>query len=124
MSKKRIIISSKNIKNHYKIFNNLIPIVASHHERYDGKGYPAKLSGENIPYMARIVAVADTFDAMTSDRSYRPRFTLRKARDELERVKGTQLDPSMVDAFLLVMKEKKDQIEKDLDIEFVHRIDD
>ena len=74
--------------------------------------------------MARIVAVADTFDAMTSDRSYRPRFTLIKALDELERVKGTQLDPSMVDAFLLVMKEKKDQIEKDLDIEFVHRIDD
>ena len=107
-----------------KIFNNLIPSVASHHERYDGKGYPAKLSGENIPYMARIVAVADTFDAMTSDRSYRPRFTLIKALDELERVKGTQLDPSMVDAFLLVMKEKKDQIEKDLDIEFVHRIDD
>ena len=107
-----------------KIFNNLIPIVASHHERYDGKGYPAKLSGENIPYMARIVAVADTFDAMTSDRSYRPKFTLIKALNELERVKGTQLDPTMVDAFLSVIKEEKEQIEKDLSIKFIQRFDD
>ena len=107
-----------------KIFDNLIPIVKYHHERYDGKGYPEKLVGENIPYMARIVAVADSFDAMTSDRSYRPRFTLIKALDEIENGKGTQFDPTIADAFLLVMREKHDQIEKDLNTEFVMRRED
>ncbi len=101
-----------------KIFNDLIPIVNYHHERYDGKGYPAKLAGEDIPYLARIVSVADAFDAMTSDRSYRPRFTLIKALSELENGKGTQFDPDIVDAFLIVMKESRSQIERDLDIHF------
>ena len=53
------------------IFQDILPIVKHHHERYDGKGYPSQLAGENIPYLARITAVADTFDAMTSKRSYR-----------------------------------------------------
>ena len=75
-------------------------MVKHHHERYDGRGYPSGLAGEDIPYNARIVSVADSFDAMTSDRSYRPRFTLEKALAELERCKGTQFDPVMVDAFL------------------------
>lgn len=104
-----------------KIFSNLIPIVLHHHERYDGRGYPAKLKGEDIPYMARIVAVADAFDAMTSDRSYRPRFTLIKALDELEKGKGTQFDSNIVDAFMLVFKEKKEQIEKDLQTTYIYR---
>ncbi|MBQ9313477.1 MAG: HD domain-containing protein [Clostridia bacterium] len=107
-----------------KIFDNLIPIVKHHHERYDGKGYPEKLVGEEIPYMARIVAVADSFDAMTSDRSYRPRFTLIKALDEIENGKGTQFDPIIADAFILVMKEKREQIENDLKIHYVLRKDD
>lgn len=107
-----------------KIFSDLIPIVRSHHERFDGTGYPAKLSGENIPFMARIVAVADAFDAMTSDRSYRPRFTLIKALDELERCKGTQFDPTIVDAFLLAIKENKEKIEEDLKIHYIQRKDD
>lgn len=107
-----------------KIFSDLIPIVRSHHERYDGTGYPAKLSGEDIPFMARIVAVADAFDAMTSDRSYRPRFTLIKALDELERCKGTQFDPNIVDAFLLAIKENKEKIERDLQIHYIQRKDD
>ena len=72
-----------------------------HHERYDGKGYPDGLKGEDIPLLARIVTVADSFDAMTSDRSYRPRFTLVKALDELENGKGTQFDPYIVDAFII-----------------------
>ena len=107
-----------------KIFDNLIPIVKYHHERYDGKGYPEKLVGENIPYLARIVSVADSFDAMTSDRSYRARFTLIKALDEIEAGKGKQFDPTIVDAFLLVIKEKREQIEKDLNISFTMRSDD
>ena len=53
------------------IFQDIIPIVKHHHERYDGRGYPGKLEGENIPYLARIAAVADAFDAMTSKRTYR-----------------------------------------------------
>lgn len=107
-----------------KIFNDLIPIVRSHHERFDGTGYPAKLSGDDIPYMARIVAVADAFDAMTSDRSYRPRYTLIKALDELEKGKGTQFDPNIVDAFLLAIKENKEKIEEELKIHYIQRKDD
>ena len=107
-----------------KIFNDLIPIVRSHHERFDGTGYPAKLSRDDIPYMARIVAVADAFDAMTSDRSYRPRYTLIKALDELEKGKGTQFDPNIVDAFLLAIKENKEKIEEELKIHYIQRKDD
>ncbi len=107
-----------------KIFSDLIPIVLHHHERYDGRGYPAKLKGDDIPYLARIVSVADAFDAMTSDRSYRPRFTLIKALDELEKGKGTQFDANMVDAFILVFKEKKEQIERDLKTTYISRKDD
>ena len=59
------------ILSHAKIFQNILPIVEHHHERYDGKGYPSKLAGENIPYLARITSVADSFDAMSSRRSYR-----------------------------------------------------
>lgn len=107
-----------------KIFENILPIVKHHHERYDGRGYPGCLKGNDIPLYARIAAVADTFDAMTSDRSYRPRFTLFKALEELENVKGTQLDPMIVDAFILAIKENKEQIEKDLEVTFVARKED
>lgn len=64
-----------------------------HHERYDGKGYPDGLSGEEIPLYARIIAVADTYDAMTSNRSYRKVLPQEAVREEIERVSGTQLDP-------------------------------
>lgn len=107
-----------------KIFDNLIPIVKHHHERYDGKGYPEKLAGNDIPYMARIVAVADSFDAMTSNRSYRSKFTLIKALDEIEKGKGEQFDPEIADAFIVVIKEKREQIEKDLNVEFVMKAED
>ncbi len=107
-----------------KIFDDLIPIVNYHHERYDGKGYPAKLKGEEIPYLARIVAVADSFDAMTSDRSYRPKFTLGKALNELEKEKGKQFDSNVVDAFLSVMKEDKEKIEKDLNLTYKTKNED
>ena len=107
-----------------KIFDNIIPIVKHHHERYDGKGYPEKLKGDEIPFLARIVTVADAFDAMTSDRSYRPRYTLIKALDEIEKNKGTQFDPIVADAFLLVMKAKREQVENDLKLNFIMRRDD
>lgn len=107
-----------------KIFDNIIPMVKHHHERYDGRGYPSSLKGEDIPLCARIVCIADSFDAMTSDRSYRPRFTLYKALDELKKCKGTQFDPTLVDLFVPEILNNKEQIEKDLNIVFVERIND
>ena len=68
--------------------------------------------------MARIVCVADSFDAMTSDRAYRPRFTTVKALEEMENCKGTQFDPELVDAFQLAIKNNKEQITKDVGLEF------
>ena len=107
-----------------RIFNDIIPMVKHHHERFDGRGYPSSLAGENIPLCARIVCVADSFDAMTSDRSYRPRYTLYKALEELKNCKGTQFDPKVVDVFIQELLNNKEQVEKDLNIEFVERKED
>jgi response regulator RpfG family c-di-GMP phosphodiesterase len=75
-------------------------IVAHHHERYDGKGYPDGLSGRDIPLGARIMAVADSYDAMTSERPYRKAMSHKQALNEIVSGKGTQFDPEAVDAFL------------------------
>ena len=77
-----------------------IPIVLHHHERWDGTGYPHKLKGEDIPIEARVLTVADTFDAMTSDRTYRAALDPTKARDEIINQSSHQFDPEMVEAFL------------------------
>jgi putative nucleotidyltransferase with HDIG domain len=69
-------------------------VVRNHHERWDGTGYPDRLHGDAIPLESRIIAVADTFDAMTSDRPYRAAMPADVALDEIERVAGSQLDPS------------------------------
>lgn len=71
-----------------------------HHERYDGKGYPTGLSGENIPFLARIVAVADSYDAMSSKRIYRKSLPEEIIRSEIEKNRGLQFDPQVADAFL------------------------
>ena len=81
-------------------FRPALPAILNHHERIDGSGYPNGLRGEQIPEEARIVAVVDTFDAMTSDRQYRKALTVQRAMEELNRYKGTQLDAQVVDAFL------------------------
>lgn len=75
-------------------------LIRHHHERWDGKGYPDGLAGEEIPLLSRILCVADAFDAMTSTRSYRKRMTLETAIDQLKKNKGTQFDPDIVDVFL------------------------
>lgn len=80
--------------------SDVAKVVRAHHERYDGRGYPDGLAGEEIPIEARVVAVADTFDALTSTRAYRPARSVEEAIAELRRVAGTQLDPRCVDAFL------------------------
>ena len=82
-------------------------LVRCHHERYDGTGYPSGLKGEQIPLAARILTVADSYDAMASDRPYRKRLTLEESKDELRRGSGTQFDPQVVEAFLKVLDEKE-----------------
>jgi CHASE2 domain-containing sensor protein len=81
-------------------FEPLLPGIRHHHERYDGRGYPDKLAGEDIPFIARIIAVADAYDAMTSDRIYRRALDDGKAHRELVGGRGTQFDPVVVDAML------------------------
>ena len=81
---------------------DIIPGVLHHHERYDGKGYPTGLSGENIPLMGRIICLADCFDAMTSNRTYRKALPLEVALTEIRRCAGTQFDPELTEAFLQI----------------------
>lgn len=78
-------------------------LVRHHHERFDGEGYPDKLAGHEIPLGARVIAVADAFDAMTSNRPYRGALPLGKAVEEMRRGAGTQFDPEVVDHFLAVL---------------------
>lgn len=94
------------------IFKDIIPIVKHHHEKYDGNGYPGKLKGDDIPYFARIAAVADTFDAMTSKRTYRDALPLEVVISEIERCKGTQFDPKIADVFLDILNNHYDEVKE------------
>ena len=108
------------IKNHPSIgahilgdvdmFKDIMPMVLHHHERYDGRGYPSQLEGENIPLIARIAAIADTFDAMTSKRSYRDALPLDVVIAEIEKCSGTQFDPKIAPIFVDILKNEKDKI--------------
>ena len=84
--------------------DGVIELVEQHHERYDGKGYPFGIRGENIRLGARIMAVADSFDAMITERPYRKAFTKEEAIEELKKCSGTQFDPEVVEAFLKVLE--------------------
>lgn len=118
LNKKEKLLDSEweSIRNHPVIGEEIIKkikfmydigeVTRHHHERYDGNGYPDGLGGEQIPLEARIIAVADTYDAMTSDRSYRNARTHEDAIAELRRVAGTQLDPQLVDVFCKVMSDE------------------
>ncbi len=88
-----------------------------HHERFDGKGYPDGLSGFDIPEVARIIAVADAFDAMSSDRSYRGKLSEEKIIEQLTGGRGTQFDPKFADIMISIMKEDKDLQKKERDDE-------
>ena len=79
-----------------------VPCVLFHHERWDGAGYPSGRARDDIPLEARILAVADSFDAMTSDRPYRAACPAEGALEELQRCAGTQFDPDLVEAFIAV----------------------
>jgi HD-GYP domain-containing protein (c-di-GMP phosphodiesterase class II) len=92
--------AGEEILRNVKFLRDVAEIVKQHQERWDGKGYPRGLKGEEIHLYARIVALADAFDAMTSDRVYRKAMSIEEAIDEIIRNKGTQFDPLVVDSFL------------------------
>ena len=94
------------------IFRDLTPIIYSHHERYDGNGYPMKLKGEDISFLARIVSVADAFDAMTSRRSYRDKLELDYVKDQIKQGAGSQFDPEVANKFLDILENKYEKIEE------------
>mgnify|MGYP001852743572 CR=1 FL=1 len=97
------------------IFKDILPIVEHHHEKWDGTGYPGRLSGENIPYFARITAVADSFDAMTSRRSYRDSLPIETVISEFENCSGTQFDPKLAELFLDILKNNFNEIQTIMD---------
>jgi HD-GYP domain-containing protein (c-di-GMP phosphodiesterase class II) len=86
-----------------KSLGSAVEVIRCHHERWDGKGYPAGLAGEAIPAGARVFAVADAFDAMTSDRPYRQAMPFDRACQEIAEGAGSQFDPSVVDAFTAIV---------------------
>jgi diguanylate cyclase (GGDEF)-like protein/putative nucleotidyltransferase with HDIG domain len=90
---------------HLPSMNHVIPAVIGHHERWDGTGYPRGLKGESIPFLARCLAITDTFDAMTSDRPYRGRLSLSVALKEIENGIGKQFDPEIAKLFLKLVSE-------------------
>jgi putative nucleotidyltransferase with HDIG domain len=91
-----------NILSDIRFLEKEIPIILHHHERFDGKGYPHGLQGREIPLGARILAVADAFDAMTEGRTYQNKVPWKKALEEIKKGSGTQFAPEIVDAFLKV----------------------
>jgi len=106
MVKKHSVIGAE-ILTPVEFLKDVIPLVLHHHERYDGAGYPEGLKGERIPLGARIIAVADSVDAMLWERPYAPLKTVPETYEELKRVSGTQLDPGVVAVVL-----EKDMVSK------------
>ena len=104
---------------HIRFLAPALEIVLCHQERYDGSGYPRGLKGEDIPLGARIFAVVDCFDAMTSDRPYRDALPIEKARDEIRKFSGSQFDPKVAAAFLEVPVEVWTQIREDVHSEVI-----
>jgi putative nucleotidyltransferase with HDIG domain len=87
-------------------------IIRAHHECYDGTGYPDMKAGEEIPLVARLLAIADSFDAMTSPRPYREALTIEAAREQVRQMAGQQFDPRLVEAFLAVPSEVLEEIQR------------
>ena len=93
----------------FPIFEEIAQYAKYHHERYDGKGYPDQLKGDQIPLISRIILIADTFDAMTSTRPYRKGINKEIAYQELTEFAGTQFDPSLVEKFLFSLKRDRNK---------------
>ena len=101
---KRHVESSVEIIRHLPSMDYVIPAVLGHHERFDGKGYPRRIAGKDIPLAARILCVADSFDAMVSKRCYKPSMSVDFAVGELEKGAGSQFDPELVPIFVEMIK--------------------
>ncbi len=103
---------------HIPFLRPALDVVLSHQERFDGSGYPQGLAGEQIPLGARIFAVVDTFDAMTSDRPYRSALPIETARAEVQKFSGTQFDPEIAEAFLSIdagsWREIRERVHRDV----------
>lgn len=110
--KEHTIIGANILKN-ISLIDHVQEIVRNHHERYDGNGYPDGLKGKEIPLHARIVAVADSYDAMSSQRIYRNQLPPEKIIQELENNKGTQFDPEITDIFLKLLSEDRIHVKED-----------
>lgn len=95
----------------YALGEDVQEMAMSHHERWDGGGYPFGLMKENIPYKARLLALADTLEAITGIRPYRPSLTWKEAYREIEKVRGTQFDPELTDKFLQWMNQHEFPVE-------------
>ena len=95
---------SADILKQVKGFEKVVPIVLEHHEKYDGTGYPNNLKGDEISYLARILTIADSFDAMTNQRTYQKTKTFNEAFEEIERCKGKHFDPEIADKFIEALK--------------------
>ena len=89
-----------------------MPLVRHHHERIDGKGYPDKLKGDEIPYLVKLISICDTFDALTSRRVYRDGYTLEDALMEIKRSAGTQLDSELSNKFIEFVRQESNFISK------------
>ncbi len=100
----------KQIVSTSSIFRDIVPIIYSHHERFDGNGYPQKLKGDQISFLARIVSVADAFDAMTSKRSYRDEMDLEYVKNQIKEGTGTQFDPEVASIMLNILENKLEKI--------------
>ncbi len=99
----------KDILDPIRFLSPLVPGVHLHHERWDGKGYPLRMKGEEIPVIARIISVADTYDAMTSDRSYRSALPHEVAINEIERCADSQFDPAVAHPFLEAIEADREE---------------
>ena len=106
MMRKHTVVSTELLE-HIIYLRPVIPYVLYHHERFDGSGYPEKLSGTDIPLGSRIIAIAEVFDALTSERPYRDKIPMNDAVDHIRNRAGSDFDPEVVQAFLKAVKQKK-----------------
>ena len=111
---------SYDILHQFEEFEQVAIYAKHHHERYDGRGYPDRLKGEEIPLFSRIILISDTFDAMTSSRPYRKRLPYQVAFDELKQFSGTQFDPHIVDIFIKAIGEIYQQSEETFELSILH----